>query len=301
MMFYVALTIWSGLDRLQGALTSFQAATYLPAVVGLVILGWLLRALRWHYYVRYLSLPVSLADSILAFLASFALTATPGKGGEVVKAALLRSRYGIAVVDVSGVLLIERLGDLLAVLALAVGGLGLFADAWLYFLICLIGVGGVTAFVTSERLYHPAFSRLTCIPRLKPVASKFLDLFDVSHSLLRVTPFAIGLSIAMISWACEALAFYVILEGFGLRFPLWISFSVYGVSTVIGALSMLPGGVGGVEAAMLLLLTALDANAASAVASVLLTRFSTLWLISLLGFVFMGIWWLTERKKPITT
>lgn len=300
MMFYVALTIWSGLDRLQGALSRFQTATYLPAVVGFVILGWLLRALRWHYYVRYLSLPVPLVDSILAFLASFALTATPGKAGEMVKAGLLRSRYSVAMSDTAGIFLIERLGDLLAVLALAAGGLVLFADVRLYFLVCLVGVGGITIFITHERLYRPVFSRLVCVPRLKSTADKLLELFNIGHSLLRTVPFAVGLGIAIVSWACEALAFHLILGGFGIRFPLLTSFSIYGVSTVIGALSMLPGGVGGVEAAMLLLLTALGANTASAVAAILLVRFSTLWLISLLGFGFMGVWWLTAEQRGLT-
>ncbi len=151
MMEYLALTIWSGLDRLQTALRNFPMLSHLPMIVGLVLLGWLLRALRWHYYVRYLHWPVPFSVSILAFLASFALTATPGKTGEIVKAGLLRSRYDIAMTDTAGVLLTERMGDLLVVLMLAAGGLTIIADAWLYLLICLVAVGAIFVFVTSTK------------------------------------------------------------------------------------------------------------------------------------------------------
>ncbi len=297
MLLYLALTIWSGLDRLQTALARFPLATHLPLVVGLVLVGWLLRAVRWHYYVRCLRWPVPLFESVLAFLASFALTATPGKAGEVVKAGLLRSRYGVAMADTAGVLLVERLGDLLAVLSLAAGGLTLLADARLYFVICSILVGGLTLFLTSERMYRPLFTRVARLPRLKPVADKSLEVLDTGRALLRPAPFVVGLGLAVVAWACEALAFQVILQGFGLTLPLLTSFSIYGVSTVVGALSMLPGGVGGVEAAMLLLLSALGVEVAAAVPPVVLIRFSTLWLVSLLGFGFMGLWWWVVERR----
>jgi len=52
--------------------------------------------------------------SLLAFLASFVFTATPGKAGEVIKSVLLRTRYDVPLPMAWGVLLVERLGDLLA-------------------------------------------------------------------------------------------------------------------------------------------------------------------------------------------
>ena len=299
MLFYLALTIWSGLDRLVIALGRSSIASHLPPIIGLVLLGWFLRALRWHYYVRFLRWPVPLRESLLAFLASFALTATPGKAGELVKAGLLRARFRVAIADTAGVLLVERLGDLLAVLVLAMGGLSLLASAWLTFLICLIAVAGITIFVTSERIHRPLFTRLGNIPRLNNVAGKFLRLFETGRSLLQPRPFVVGLILSLVAWACEAVALYAILQGFRLQLPLLTTFSIYGVSTLIGALSALPGGVGGVETTMLLLLTVSGVESGAAVPPVVLFRFSTLWLVSLLGFVFMGVWWLAVEHNWI--
>jgi len=49
---------------------------------------------------------------------------------------------------------------------------------------------------------------------------------------------------------------------------------------------------------MLLLLSALGVGPAATVAPIVLTRFITLWLISLLGFAFLGVWWLVIERGP---
>ena len=294
MLLYLGLTIWAGVDQLGQALSNFPLATRLPLILALVCLGLFLRGLRWRYYVLYLAWPIPFWPSITAFMASFALTATPGKAGEVVKAGLLRSRYNIPMADTTGVLLVERLEDLLAVMILAAGGLTLLANAWLYFIICLAAVAGITVFVTQEKLHRSFFAQLARFPRLKPGVDKALELLETGQRLLRPAPFINGLAIAIIAWSCEAWAFHWILGGFGIGLPFLTSFSIYGLSTIIGALSMLPGGIGGVEAVMLLLLTTLGINPTAAVAPVVLVRFSTLWFGSLLGFVFMGGWLLTH-------
>jgi glycosyltransferase 2 family protein len=299
MILYLCVTIWSGLDRLHAALSTFPVATHVPAVLGLIIFGWLVRAARWHYYTRTLGWPVPLGANVLAFCASFAFTATPGKAGEVVKAALLRSRFGVSMADTAGVLLIERLGDVMAVLILGLGGLALLPNGWAIFIVSMIGLAGIVAFLTNERLYHPFFERLARAPRLTRVASKLLQLVDTGRALLRPRPLVIGLLLAVIAWGCEAIAFWVILDGLGLSVPKVAAFSVYALSTVVGAISMLPGGIGGVEATMLVFLAVLRVAQGPAIAAVLLIRLSTLYFVSCLGVLFMGLWWLMARRSGV--
>lgn len=172
------------------------------------------------------------------------------------------------------------------------------ANAWLYFLVCLLLVGGLTLFVTQERIYRPLLTRPARLSRLEPLVRKGLTLLDTSRRLLTPAPFVIGLGIAIVSWACEGWALYLVLDGFGLAVPLLTAFSIYGLATVVGAASMLPGGLGGFEAVMLLMLTTLRISPAAAVAPLVLIRFSTLWFGSLVGFGFMGGWWLLAGPTP---
>jgi uncharacterized protein (TIRG00374 family) len=72
--------------------------------------------------------------------------------------------------------------------------------------------------------------------------------------------------------------------------PLVASFTIVGLSAVIGALSMIPGGLGGVEAVMLLLLHQLGVDIPSATVIVIVFRLCTLYFGTLLGFCFLGLW-----------
>src|SRR5580692_543973 len=102
---YAGATLWAGRGGWQVALTAISLGDIL-IIVGLVSIGFLLRAGRWHYYVRVLQWEVPLLHSISAFIASIALTATPAKSGELVKAVLLRSQHKISLSQGAGVLLI---------------------------------------------------------------------------------------------------------------------------------------------------------------------------------------------------
>jgi uncharacterized protein (TIRG00374 family) len=80
--------------------------------------------------------------------------------------------------------------------------------------------------------------------------------------------------------------------------PLRIAVSIYALSSIAGALSMLPGGFGGVEAVMILLLAHLGAPPARAAVIVVLFRLVTLYFATLLGAAFLA-WWQFLPANPV--
>ena len=295
MCLYVGAGLWAVRGDLARASRQLPWQV-IPSILCLVFAGWGLRALRWHYYVGRLRWPVPLGHSLCAFMASFAFTATPGKAGEVVKSVLLRTRHNVPLAEGAGVLLVERLGDLLAVLVLAVGGLTLLADGLVYFLAAAALVGGTTVVVSSRAVYQPLLSQVARVPKLAGLSEKVLRLLDTGRVLLHPTPFLVGTGIALIAWSCEGWAFHILLHGFGMRLSPLTSCSIFGIATVVGALSALPGGVGSFEVVMVLLLSRLSLPAAVATLPVVLFRFCTLWLGSFFGFLFLAGWLLFVSK-----
>jgi uncharacterized protein (TIRG00374 family) len=289
MCVYLGATIWSTRGDLLEAIERLPMEV-LPLIVGAVFVGLALRAVRWHYYVRRLQWPVPWYHSLLVFLASFVFTATPGKAGEIVKSILLRTRYDVPLSDGLGVLLVERLGDLLAVLVLAVGGLALLADALVYLIAAGLLVVGMTLFVSNRRIYTPVLSQLAKLPKLARPMEKILRLLGTGESLLRPTPFLVGVGIALVAWGCEGWAFHILIRGFGVECQFLTSCSIYGMATLVGALSALPGGLGSFEAVMILLLTRVGMTAKAAVLPVVLFRLCTLWLGSFAGLLAMLAW-----------
>jgi uncharacterized protein (TIRG00374 family) len=283
---YAAATLWAGRGGWQVAVTSISSRD-LVVIVSLVSIGVLLRASRWHCYIHILQWNVPLLQSVSAFVASFALTATPAKSGELAKAVLLRSQHPISLSQGAGILLIERLGDLFAVIVLAMGGLALFVDLSGYVLASFIVFGAVVITVAKCR---GVLVRIQTIPALRNLSLRFMNMLDAVALLMRPIPLLAGGGIALAAWSCEALAFHYLLGRLGIHSSPLTSFSVYGLSTLAGALSMLPGGLGSVEAVMTFLLTRLAAPTSAAAVAVVIFRLCTLWLFSLIGAIFMAGW-----------
>lgn len=292
MLLYIAVSMWIGFPQIKEAADNFPVRTHLPGIIGLVTLGWLIRGVRWHFFIRFLRLPIPLLPSMLAFLASFALTATPGKSGEVIKSGFIHSRYEVPISKTAGVLLVERLGDLVSVIMLASLGLANLGNMRIFFVISVFLVSSIPILLMTERIHEPLIRTLALAIRTDMLSEGLRRLMVTGRELLRPTPMITGMSLSIIAWTLESVSFHIVLKGFGLDVPLLTALSVYGTSTVIGAISMLPGGVGGVESTQLVLLNTAGVAPFNGVPAVLLTRFTTLWFVSFAGFGFIGIWWL---------
>ena len=90
---YVGFSIWADVGRVGEALAAFRWRYALLACL-LAAANYGVRFLRWQYYLRGVGVTtVRIGDSLQVFLAGFALTVTPGKLGEAVKAVLLRASH----------------------------------------------------------------------------------------------------------------------------------------------------------------------------------------------------------------
>lgn len=268
----------------------------LAVVVGLVVVGWLLRGWRFYYYLQQAKEPVPLGYSIAAFLAGFALTGTPAKLGEAVKGVFLKQDYNVPVTRVVGIVMVERLMDLWGVLLLGSLSLMMFRGWRGLFLLTGLAVLAGGAFLCMERLYRPVLERLGRISYLKWVCDKALTILLTGRDLMTPRIFIVGLIVSAIAWGMEAISLYVILDALGLPVTLLQANFVYCFSTILGAVSMLPGGIGGTEAGMIGLLAFLGISYTSGLPAVILIRLCTLWLAVLVGLGFMAF--MLARTRP---
>lgn len=283
---YGAATLASDYRSIMGALARFPLDV-LGLVLGLVVIGWLLRGWRFHYYLLHSCGNVPLGYSIAAFLAGFALTGTPGKVGEAVKGVFLKEDYGISVTKVVGVVMVERLMDLWGVLLLGSFSLLLFEGWQGLFLICsgVVIAGG--AFLCMERIYRPVLEWTGRFAFLSWISAKVLGILLTGRDLMTPRTFFVGLVVSTVAWGMESFSLYLILQGFKLPADLLQANFVYCFSTLIGALSMLPGGIGGTEAGMISLLKFMGISYSSGLPSVILIRVCTLWFAIVVGVGFM--------------
>jgi uncharacterized membrane protein YbhN (UPF0104 family) len=108
--------------------------------------------------------------------------------------------------------------------------------------------------VAPRAICYPLLQWSCRFGRFRPIAERLIRILHTINVLLRLEPFLIGLTLAILAWGCEALAFNVLVQRVPVEIPFVASFAIVGLAAVVGALSMLPGGVGGVGAVMMLLL-----------------------------------------------
>jgi uncharacterized protein (TIRG00374 family) len=282
---YGAVTIASGYQSIISALARFPAES-LVQVIALVVVGWTLRGVRFHYYLQKNGESVPMLYSISSFLAGFALTGTPGKIGEAMKGVFLKRDYCVRVTKVVGILVVERLMDLFGVLLLGSVSLLLF-EGWIgLFLACSVLVIGAGVFLCMEGIYRPALTWLARFRVMAWPAKRVLAALLSGKELMTARIFFIGLVLSFLAWSMEAVSLYIIMKGFGLSATLLEANFIYSFSTLVGALSMAPGGIGGTEAGMIGLMAFMGITYSEGLPAVLLIRICTLWLAIFVGFLF---------------
>jgi uncharacterized membrane protein YbhN (UPF0104 family) len=145
-------------------------------------------------------------------------------------------------------------------------------------------------FLLSVRLQATVLAGLGRVPGVGRVTRGLPALLGSSRRLLTPGRLAVGLALATAAWSCEALALHAVLQALGAGVSRPGAFFAFAAASLLGVLSMLPGGLGGFEATLVVLLDRLGVAASTAVAATLLFRLGTLWLVSLLGLLVLGGW-----------
>ena len=297
---YVGFSIWANAREVGQALARFRWSAALAAAA-LAAGNYGLRWLRWEYYLRRLKIRIAATDSVLVFLAGFALTVTPGKLGEAVKALLLRESHGIPAVRTAPIVIAERITDLIALLLLALVGVFTFRVDRRFLAAGAVAVGLALIFIGSERLAERVLTSLERVGRLARVVPKLREFHAAAALLLRPAPLAVTTVLSVGSWLLECLAFWIVVRGFpGARLGLQAATFIYAAMTVSGALSVLPGGLGLTEAGMLALLTTFGTGIprGTAAAATFVTRACTLWFAVAIGVAALTIYTRRGRGHP---
>jgi uncharacterized protein (TIRG00374 family) len=263
-----------------------------PAALGFTLFNYALRFLKWHFYIRQVGArDLPWQQSLRLFIAGFPLAVTPGKVGEALKGVWLRSLSGVPVARGVSVVVAERISDGLAVLGLSALGVVAYPQYWPAFALIL---AGLLAVVAISQIRPAALWLLALGERIRPLrklVGALREFYEGSFALFRPGATLLAVALGAVSWLGEGVGFYLLLVGLGLPMS-WelCSLAVFTLSfsTIIGAVSALPGGLGAAEASIAGMLTLLGGiPAAAASAATLLIRLATLWFGVALG---LAVW-----------
>jgi uncharacterized protein (TIRG00374 family) len=269
------------------------------------MVNFLVRELKWEYYRRAGGIRAPRFGSFLVFFSGFSMCISPGRVGELIKPFMYKEYFDQKMRRTVPLVFCERLSDLLGMILLAIATIaaftagvalerqqgGWFTSAFIY---SFLGVSAAFMavmiwLIRQKRWIYGILIALSRNRRLSKPMHKFRKLYYSTYPLLTAKNLLVTTSMAGFSWTFECIALLMILHGVGATgVTIGQATFVFCMATIFGGfLFFLPGGIGGFEATMALMLGFLGVPPHQAVPAVFLIRFSTLFFSVALGFLFI--------------
>jgi len=297
---FLGLSIYANFNELMEAFGIYNWLMF-PLILVLSFCNYIARFLRWQYYTKTLNIQIERKMSFLVFLSSFIMSVTPGKIGEVFKSYLLKEQNGTPISKSAPIVFAERITDFLSLIMLSLAGALMFG----YGTKLIIGFGAVLIIlvfiIASRKISHAIIGFMERLKFISKISHKVHEAYDSIYQMVRFKELMVTIVLSIFAWSFECFSFYLVINGFGIEsFPhinIFVATFVYGFATIVGAATMLPGGLGATDASITGLLVLLSIPKSVSVASTLIIRAATLWFAVVVGIAAVMFYQKVSHKR----
>jgi uncharacterized protein (TIRG00374 family) len=291
----LVLSIYADLDALLAAFRRFEWML-LPVVLGLTLGNQFLRFLKWEYLLRKVEVDLPISTSFFIFGSGLIMIMTPGKLGEVWKSWLVSDEQGTQISTTMPVIATERITDLLGVVLISLLGVIAFGRSPVILVVLSLPIIGGILVLQYERACYWILDHVEQVPIVGQKADRIRDLYDNSRTLLRLRPLGVTTGLSICSWGLECVGLWIVLQGLNAEISLIAAAFVFALSSVLGAVSLIPGGLGVTEGTMTGLLQIFEVGRVQAASATLVIRAATLWFVAGLALIVYGYY---QYQKPV--
>lgn len=271
---FILFIVWRNSPDFKAIGIHFQALSLDILIYGLLFafISYLFRSIRWFGYLRIVEKKASYRFHTLIYFSGFSFTASPGKVGELMRGTYL-SHIGVPFKYTFCSFISERFLDVIVVIALGCYFLlQHFSDAFILLFVFMVMVPFITTQVFKYALH------LSNSPRI----SGWIELLSPMWQTKIATKSTFS---TLLAWSAQGFILYLFLDELGVEISIAMAISLYCLSLLIGAASLIPGGIGATELGMVWLLTLIGVENDIALISSLLTRVLTLWPAIIIGVI----------------
>jgi len=247
----------------------------------------LIKSLRQMLFLRHLGIKIPLKQNTIIYLAGLSMLITPAGLGEMIKSHFLLKKYNQPVSKTIPLVLVERYHDALAILSILIIFSIITGTTFLTIPLLIIGILLlVSLIVIKSRKLFPMFQKV--IRKVKIFQALENHSIEFNKSLVSFTSkkiFFSGWVVGMVAWSFDGLGIFLCFQAFELDFDFFISALLGLASILIGALTLIPGGVGVTEVSFVQLLSLYGIESSIGSALALFFRLLSIWYVTCIGIV----------------
>ena len=282
---YAIFLFVSDYNIISEKISNFKV-NYLPLILFLVTASWIPLIIKWHFLLKNSEVDVPLTKSIAIFFSGVAFEITPGQIGALIKSQILKTSYNIPRTKTVPIVIVEKVYDLIgAILASVIGIIILGMEIY------LIAIAiSVLAFIFFFMYHKPAselfFNRITKLKFFSKHIENISGFYEIVQKSTNVRAATICILLALAYWFMVSAAAYYILISFDVNIVDYLKvLAIYSTSTLLGAISFIPAGIGITEGSIAGLFTLNGIDVSTALILAVMIRIFTLWYSVSVGFI----------------
>lgn len=284
--FYVVFLLVSDFSTIHDKIYDFNYVN-LPIILSLIPLGWFLLFIRWNILLKNIEINIPLKNSFEIFISGFALTIIPGKVGELIKAQILKTKFGIARKKTAPIVIVENYYNIVGIIIISLLGMWFFEFSLIVLSIAAAVVSTFTLIILSKKSFNKSLSFISKIKYLHKYSQILVDAHEILVSLIKNKKiFLLSSALTALFWLTESLTVFFVLRSFGIdSLSMLVIIPTYTTSIILGVVSFLPLGLGVVEGSLTGFLSHLGIEFPIAVTAVVFIRIFTRWISIIAGFI----------------
>jgi len=277
---FSTIGMWGDILNARGAIKGF-AWWLIPVIAFFGFMNDMIKFVRWEVYLRKLGIALSIKQSLIIFVSGLSMSATPGKVGLLIKSRMLGGLCGRSFLSSTSIIAAELYMDLLGLSVISLLAVGLLSKGvWIALILCALPLLGLIQGIPDKII-----DLLARIPRLTDRAHEMRAVVDDMFKLFGARTLVLAFAVTLIAWTSEGVALRLILSGLGFEIGVIQATAIFGFATLVGVLSMLPGGLIVTDAGLMGLIIHAGIPPTSAAVATILARVFTLWLAVLIGSI----------------
>ena len=259
---------------------------YLPLILLLVSVSWIPLIIKWHFLLKNSRINVPLTKSIAIFFSGSAFEITPGQIGILIKSQLLKTSSNISRTKTVPIVIVEKIYDLIGAILASVIGIIILGMEFYLIIIAISVLATIFFFMYHRRSSELVFNRITKLKFFSKYIDNMSEFYEVVKKSTNVKAATICILLALTYWFIISAAAYYTLIAFDVNLLDYLKvLAIYTTSTLLGAISFIPGGIGITEGSIAGLFTLNGVDISTALILGVMIRVLTLWYSVGVGFI----------------